>query len=250
MTERQQVQEPQRMHQALIFQIPAHFPLQRRNVRQNISVRDHHSPGLRRSARGENNLQDVVAPQRDTGQLVRGLIQHSPQILQAQTWNRQSVRRALMQVPPRPHQQFRRDLLKDSHGKIGRGSVIHGHNNHSAESAPEEHRRPLGAVFAPNHHAVAFCYPPRLQFAGEAPGHLQDFAVGKRFRAISAPLPVGALVTMCPKILQEEFCNRFGHGIHANVRIIVFCRRHPERSRFSGGVKDLARRPSESLPQV
>ncbi len=62
------------------------------------------------------------------------------------------------------------------------------------ERAPEENRNPFRAVLAPQHDPVAFRDPSRLQLAGKAERHLQNLAVGKRFRPVSAPLPVSALV--------------------------------------------------------
>src|SRR5579872_6471160 len=61
MTERKQIQEPQRMHEALILQIRTHLALQRSNVRQNIAVGNDYALGFGRRARRKNNLQDVVA---------------------------------------------------------------------------------------------------------------------------------------------------------------------------------------------
>ena len=49
-----------------------------------------------------------------------------------------------------------------------------------------------------------FAMPRDLQLARKAAGHIQDFAISKRFRTISAALPAGALVPTCLKILQKN----------------------------------------------
>ena len=76
---------------------------------------------------------------------------------------------------------------------------------------PKNTADPLSAVLAPHHHPIAFGNPARLQLARKAERHFQNFAVGKRFRPIAAPLPVSALLAVRLKMLREEFRNRFGH---------------------------------------
>jgi len=110
-----------------------------------------------------------------------------------------------VQVPPRPHEQLGLDPLKDPHRKVSGRSVIHRNQDHAAKRTSKENGHPLGTVFAPNHHTVALCDPPRLQVAGKAASQAQDFSVSKRFGAISAPLLAGSLSAMCLEILQKEF---------------------------------------------
>ncbi len=65
MAQRQQIQKPQRMHPALVLQIALHLALQRRDVCQNIAVRDDHALGIGGRPRGKHNLQDVIVPERN-----------------------------------------------------------------------------------------------------------------------------------------------------------------------------------------
>jgi hypothetical protein len=41
--------------------------------------------------------------------------------------------------------------------------------------------------------------------------HLQDLPVRKPFHPIAAPLPIGALTAVRPKIVEEKLCQRFSH---------------------------------------
>ena len=61
MAQRQQIQEAHWMHEAFVLQIPADLFFERRDIRQHVAVRDHDSPGLGGSARGEDDLERFVA---------------------------------------------------------------------------------------------------------------------------------------------------------------------------------------------
>ena len=61
--ERQQVQEAQRMEDALVLEIFADLAFERLEVRQDVAVRDDDAAWLGRGAGGEDNLDDVVARQ-------------------------------------------------------------------------------------------------------------------------------------------------------------------------------------------
>ena len=104
------------------------------------------------------------------------------------------------------------ELAQLLHCEIDRGVVIHGDDNHAAESATKEGCDPFRSVLAPEHHAIALRDSPRLQFASESKGHFQNFAVGERLSPVSAPLAVGALLPVRLKMLQKKFCDRFSHG--------------------------------------
>ena len=67
MAERQQIQEPDGVHQALILQIALHPALQGSDIRQHVAVADDDSAWLRGRTRGEDDLQSILlADSRET----------------------------------------------------------------------------------------------------------------------------------------------------------------------------------------
>src|SRR5258707_13501429 len=110
-----------------------------------------------------------------------------------------------MQMLRGSHQQLGTHPLKDSQGKIGCRAVIHGDDDNPAKNTAKENGNPLGAIFSPDHYAIALGDPLGVQVACEAPGHVQNYAVSKRFGAVSVALPAVALAAMRRVVLQEEF---------------------------------------------
>jgi hypothetical protein len=84
--------------------------------------------------------------------------------------------------------------------------MIHRDNNRTAQSASKENRNPLGAVLAPQHHAVTLPDFPRIQFPAKPQRHLHDLTIGEPLHAIAAALPVGPLVAVRLKVRQEKLC--------------------------------------------
>lgn len=115
-------------------------------------------------------------------------------------------------VLSRRDQQFGLDLPRHALRKIDRRSIVHWHNNNTANRASEEGRDPLRAVLAPHHHTITLIDAPRRHFLRERTRQEQNVPVSKRLCPISSALSVGALVPMLLKILQKELSQRFGHG--------------------------------------
>src|ERR1700730_9916704 len=64
MTQGQQVQEAQRMKEALVTKVLLDFTLDWLDVGEHIAMRDHHAARLRRSTGGKNDLQRIVSRER------------------------------------------------------------------------------------------------------------------------------------------------------------------------------------------
>src|ERR1700741_4536791 len=105
---------------------------------------------------------------------------------------------------PRCDQQSGIYLVTDSFGEVGGGARIHGNDHHTAERASEEGGDPFGAVFSPEHAAIALYDGALIQVARDRRPHFHDLAIGERLGPIAAPLAVRALVRMRSKILQKE----------------------------------------------
>ena len=80
-------------------------------------------------------------------------------------------------MPPRPHQQLRPNLMKHSHRKIRRSSIIHRNDDHSRQRTSKENRNPLRAVLAPQHHPVAPLDPASREFPRESRCNVGDAAI-------------------------------------------------------------------------
>ena len=57
--ERQQIQEPDWVYPSFVFKIFPHLQFERRNVRENVAMRDHDSLGLGGGAGSEDDFQCV-----------------------------------------------------------------------------------------------------------------------------------------------------------------------------------------------
>jgi hypothetical protein len=63
MTQRQQVQEADRMNHSFVLQIFLNLALERLEVRQDVAMRNHHAFGFRRRSGSKNDLDRVVTPE-------------------------------------------------------------------------------------------------------------------------------------------------------------------------------------------
>src|SRR5438309_9749419 len=81
-------------------------------------------------------------------------------------------------------------------GKVGRRTVVHGHDDHAGARASEEDRDPLGAVFTPEHDSDTFVDPARIEFSCKADCRLCDAMVRPPLGAVSPTLDIRAALPM------------------------------------------------------
>src|SRR5262249_14237463 len=175
MAEWQQVQKAQRMHEALILQIPLHLAFEWGSVGQNVPMSDHDALWCSRRARGEYNLEDVGGMDNGGRNFVSG---SRRQFLKDQSRN-PSTRRSVIRPFTRCDQKLWPHLLDDPCGEVGRGAVVHGNHNYTPERASEESRHPFRAILSTKQDAIALGYGPAIQFHGEARSHIGDLTVGE-----------------------------------------------------------------------
>src|SRR5205814_3215840 len=80
------------------------------------------------------------------------------------------------------------------------------------QCASKKNGAPFRAVRAPDHHPVSVDNSAGFEFGGELLRKFHDLAKTERLGAIAALLPVGALVPMSLKILEEKLTQGFGHA--------------------------------------
>ena len=197
MAERQEVQEAQGMKDALVAQILADLALQRLQVGQDVAVRNDHAARLRRGARGEDNLDDVIAGERRWGdRRIRVLRQGFAQQFQLK------LRHAGDEVRRGAHAEASFHLGGHALREVGGRNLIDRHHDGAAQDAAEEGDNPLGAILAPQDDLVVLADAASFQFAGEAVGAGQNFAVAPALHTIAAAMHIRGLARVAPEIVE------------------------------------------------
>ncbi len=164
MAERHQVQKANGMKRALPLEIFLDLSLKRREVRQQISMRENHAFRVSRSARSKDDLGDVVERRVD-----RKSVDCVARDLAAQLFNADSrkIQARLFALSSAVENQSGFDLLLNLADKFRRAFNVERHDDHAAREAPEKGGDPFGAVFGPEQNAVAFGYLPAFKLAGK-----------------------------------------------------------------------------------
>ena len=151
--QRKQVQKTERVEQFFIAKIFLNFRLQRFDVCQDVSVRDHHTARLGRGARGKNDFQGVLTRKRRRG--VRRRIvsrDYSEKGLQRDRRNCPALL-----LPARVKNKLRINFLRHATRKFRRRGMIDRDDDNASKQAPEKHCDPFRGVFAPQQNGIALC---------------------------------------------------------------------------------------------
>jgi hypothetical protein len=119
-------------------------------------------------------------------------------------------------MPPRSDYKFCADLPTYSPREIRRRPIIHRNSNHAPQRAPEKHCCPFSRILTPEHDPIALPNGAAFKLPSETKCPFHDLPVRDFFRAVPATLGIGALLRLCPKMLQEEFGYRFSHDPDRN----------------------------------
>src|SRR5215470_1453199 len=164
----EQAQKPDRMKWAFELQVLVDLGFERRDVGQQVAVRQANPFRLRGRARGEDDLGQVVRA--DLFISVRGrrmTLDERDQLIEAQ--HRLSifvVARLLMAE----QKQRGLDLSPRAIDEIWRALFVQRDRDRAAQQTTEEGRDPFGAVLAPENNAVALAYAARFKLARELKG--------------------------------------------------------------------------------
>ena len=196
--ERQQVQEAERKEGAPVPRVLPDLALHRHDVGQHVRVRDPDAPGLGRGAGREDDLGQVVAARTvrgvrfgggagDAGGRGRGLPEAAVAVREqiVERPDRHPVQRRGTEVGARDDERGRDDP-HDAPDQLRGGAQVDGHGHRAGEQAAPEGDDPLGAVLAPQHHAVAGGDAVPAQAGGEVPGGAANLAVRPGVAAVPA----------------------------------------------------------------
>ncbi len=201
--ERQQVEKPQREEGTAPLAILQHLALDRHDVRQHVAMRDHHTLGLGRRARREDDLGHVVARDGDRGEGRR--LGHRPLELVKCPDRRAGNRAKRRHILPDEDEPGRHDPAH-AHEKVRRRAIVDRDHDDAAEEAPPERRDPLGAVLAPEDDGVALAEAGSMEARREFPRHAADVFV--RVRADSEAVVVHKKVAANGREVLEKVDER------------------------------------------
>src|SRR5437879_6370249 len=140
MAERKQVQKAQRMEKPLVAKIFLNFRLERLDVGQYVSVRDHHATRLGCGARGKNDLQGVLTRQGRRG--VKRTIVSGHYCEKGLQRDRGNCPALLLAA--RVKNELRIHFLCYANRKFRRRSMIDRNDHSAAKEAPEKYTDPFG----------------------------------------------------------------------------------------------------------
>jgi hypothetical protein len=174
MAERHKVQKADGMKRALPLQVFFDLSLKRREVRQQVPVREDHALRVSRGARSEDDLGYVVEDRVYRISVARVMRDPADQLFYGDS--RQGQAR-LFALSGAVEDQSGFDLSLDPADEFRRAFDVERDGDHAARQAPEESGDPLGAVFGPEQNAVAFAYPATFKLAGEPKSGLSHIQI-------------------------------------------------------------------------
>ena len=194
-----QVQEAQRKEGPPVPGVLQDLALDRHDVGQHVRVRDPDSLGFGRGSRSEDDLGQVVAARVVRGVALRGIIEPvghgrlgrrgiergavSEQLVERPGVDAGEQRRAETLAR---HDEPGRDDPHDAPDEFGRRAQVDRDGHRPRGQAAPEGDDPLGAVLAPQHHAVAGRQTVLAEHFREPPGGAADLVVGPGVGAIAS----------------------------------------------------------------
>src|ERR1035437_1068825 len=195
--ERQQIQETQRMKNALVAEVFPDLALQRLEVGQDVAMRNDHTARLGSRTGREDDLYDVVSRVGRRNHWFGG----APGNLLAQGFQVDlcDVRDVVLHradTEPGVH------LLRNTLSEIRSRNLVDGDDNGAAQQASEKCNHPLSAVLAPNEDLVALADAALFQLARKAVGARQHIAVRPSLHTIAAMVNVGCLPSVAAEVVE------------------------------------------------
>src|SRR5271166_1642188 len=173
------------MKDTLVAEIRSNLAFQRLEVGENVSVGDDYAERLGSRARGEDDLNDVVARERRRRDSYVGVRRYS--LAQTFQMHRRSSGDLVIR---RADTQSGIHLLSDSLCEVWGRNLVDGNDDRAAQQASEEDNHPFGAVLTPEEYLVALRDLTRLQLVGETVRVGQHLAVRPALQAIAAMMNI------------------------------------------------------------
>src|SRR5579872_464704 len=124
------------------------------------------------------------------------------------------------------HYELRAHIGDHAGREFGRAVSIQRYSQHAAQHHSIKRRDPLGAVFGPQHYAIAEANPSLLEQSRETSGEMPDLGIGCDASAHTLKTDDSDVVIVSPKLVEQ--CGK--------VRTHVFLR-HPNSVRTMTSVR-------------
>ena len=209
MAQRQKIEKSQRMNESFVSPVLRDLLLDRRQICQQVPVRQHDAARLRRGARCKYNFNRVSRNRRSRGKIAN----QSPACAIGQLFEEQRIGRPQRRRESVPHdRKLHPGLLGDSPRESLLRNRVHRHPDRALKHASQKCRDPLARVLSPNQNAVALRDSPRPQYLRKARGSPKQLAISPSDRPIAAPPHYCNLIAR-PGIGTEVFEQRLSrHG--------------------------------------
>ncbi len=223
---------------------------QRLQIRQKISVRQHHPTRLGGRAGGKQNLRDVPPRQRLVGQRLvdrprqfgvnRPLLNLRWRLGMTEPlgdWPRRFAgdapsddhARAPLHVGqilqfqygdgsieqrfvPRRDDQPGRRFTCNTPGKLNGSAIIHRHGHSPAQQTPPKRSHPLRPVRSPKQHAVSRPHAASFQFLRARESHMRQLRVAPGLTPVAPPLHHGNVARVARKLRKQRNKVSSGHS--------------------------------------